>query len=249
MNKNPTPVDGFFFPDYQVLYMSTDLYKDVFRMCFPAQTQAAFPAYMSFMVGSMAGVTASVTTYPLDLVRARMAGLLKQESRGVWATMSHVVKREGYKGLFRGLTPTMIGAIPYEGVKFGVYDVLKTLTADSSWAQDGNAGRAYHSLVCGASAGAVASIVMFPNDTVRRIMQVQGVLMESGQTKSLYGSVWECYKGTYKQGIARFYRGLGANLIRVAPNTAIQFGIYEYGKYLIARSNATEDVRVGAAAE
>ena len=225
--------------------MSTDLYKDMFRVCFPEQTQAAFPAYMSFMVGSIAGVTASLTTYPLDLVRARMAGLLVQKNRGVWATISHIIKHEGYKGLFRGLTPTMIGAIPYEGVKFGVYDVLKTFTADSSWAQDGAAGRTYHSLFCGASAGAVASIVMFPNDTVRRIMQVQGGMVESGKTKGMYGSVWECYKGTYEQGISRFYRGLGANVIRVAPNTAIQFGIYEYGKYLIARSNAEEDALVG----
>lgn len=221
--------------------MSTDLYKDMFRVFFPMQTQGAFPAYMSFMVGSLAGVTASITTYPLDLVRARMAGLLVQESRGVWGTISHILKSEGYKGLFRGLTPTMLGAIPYEGVKFGVYDVLKTLTAGSSWAQDGAAGRTYHSLFCGASAGAVASIAMFPNDTVRRIMQIQGGLAEAGHVKGTYGSMWACYKGIYNQGIARFYRGLGANLIRVAPNTAIQFGMYEYGKYLIAISNTDLD--------
>lgn len=219
-----------------MLYMSTDLYKDIFRLWFPARTDKAFPVYMSFMVGSLAGVTASVTTYPLDLVRARMAGMLVAENKGVWHTMSHILRAEGWKGLYRGLTPTMLGAIPYEGVKFGVYDVLKTASQGTRLAED-RQGRTYLNLMCGAAAGAVASIVLFPNDTVRRIMQIQGGLVDTGSAKTAYANMWACYKGTYKQGITRFYRGLGANLIRVAPNTAIQFGVYEYVKHLIALSN------------
>lgn len=50
------------------------------------------------------------------------------------------------------------------GVRFGVYDVLKArfLTPESPL---------WMSAVCGAAAGTVASIVLFPNDTVRRRMQ------------------------------------------------------------------------------
>ena len=36
----------------------------------------AMPTHLSFLAGSLAGVTASATTYPLDLVRARMAGMM-----------------------------------------------------------------------------------------------------------------------------------------------------------------------------
>ncbi len=38
----------------------------------------------------------------------------------------------------------------------------------------------------------------------------------------------DCVRKTYaKFGIERFYRGVFVNIVRMAPNTAIQFGSYE----------------------
>ena len=38
----------------------------------------------------------------------------------------------------------------------------------------------------------------------------------------------DCVRKTYAEhGIGRFYRGLGLNIVRMAPNTAVQFGSYE----------------------
>eukprot|EP00956_Cyclotella_meneghiniana_P005693 scaffold7327_cov18-Cyclotella_meneghiniana.AAC.2 len=38
----------------------------------------------------------------------------------------------------------------------------------------------------------------------------------------------DCIRKTYaKYGIERFYRGAMINIVRMAPNTAIQFGSYE----------------------
>ena len=32
---------------------------------------------------------------------------------------------EGVRALFRGITPTLLGSFPYEGIKFGTYASLK----------------------------------------------------------------------------------------------------------------------------
>lgn len=41
-------------------------------------------------------------------------------------TAKYTVKNEGVAGLYRGVTPTLIGALPYEGIKFWSYDLFKS---------------------------------------------------------------------------------------------------------------------------
>lgn len=73
----------------------------------------------------MAGITATIMTYPLDLARARIAfnvALASSDSKApverltIVHTLKHVVKNEGgYRALYKGLTPTVIAMIPYSG--------------------------------------------------------------------------------------------------------------------------------------
>ena len=39
--------------------------------------------------------------------------------------LSTLSQEEGFFALYRGISPTLLGAIPYEGIKFGAYDTLK----------------------------------------------------------------------------------------------------------------------------
>lgn len=79
----------------------------------------------------MAGVTAAMTTYPLDLVRARLAFhvsttetltsnggtvIVPQKRMTISGTIVNVVRNEGgILALYKGLTPTVLGMIPYAG--------------------------------------------------------------------------------------------------------------------------------------
>lgn len=36
-----------------------------------------------------------------------------------------ILKNEGPRTLYRGLTPTLLGVIPYAGTSFGTYETLK----------------------------------------------------------------------------------------------------------------------------
>jgi len=40
-----------------------------------------------------------------------------------------IYRKEGFRTLYRGFTPTIIGAIPYSGTSFFTYESLKKLHA------------------------------------------------------------------------------------------------------------------------
>lgn len=77
--------------------------------------------------------------------------------------------------------------------------------------------------------GVMAGLITYPNDTVRRMLQLQG----SRGTEEVYLGYFDCVRKVYaKHGIQRFYHGVFINIIRMAPNTAVQFGSYELLKRL-----------------
>jgi Mitochondrial carrier protein len=160
------------------------------------------------------------------LARGRIAGKLENASAkkrvygGIISALAHTVRDEGFRALFRGMTPTLLGAMPYEGIKFGTVGILEKL-----WPQERDAPPSPWRKMCfGGMGGVTAGILTYPNDTVRRLLQLQG----SRGTTAVYKGYWDCVRQTYRQhGIARFYRGIAINLVRMAPNTAVQFGTYE----------------------
>lgn len=85
---------------------------------------------IKFFAGSLAGVTAVTMTYPLDLVRARLAfitpdDLITAKSDGktislmersmIINTLRQVYGQHGIRGLYRGLSPTLLAMIPHAG--------------------------------------------------------------------------------------------------------------------------------------
>lgn len=61
----------------------------------------------------------------------------------------------------------------------------------------------------------------------RRMLQLQGSRGSRHQFKGYFDCVIQTYRS---HGIGRFYNGVTLNIVRMAPNTAIQFGTYEIFK-------------------
>ena len=53
--------------------------------------------------------------YPLEVVQTRLSVSPKGTYSGISDALSKIVRLEGSKALFRGLTPTMLGIGPYAG--------------------------------------------------------------------------------------------------------------------------------------
>lgn len=62
----------------------------------------------NFFAGSLAGTTALLFTYPLDLIRARLAAQVNVKYySGIWNAIQTIFKENGIAGLSRGIMPSL----------------------------------------------------------------------------------------------------------------------------------------------
>mmetsp|Transcript_33169 Transcript_33169/g.51849 ORF Transcript_33169/g.51849 Transcript_33169/m.51849 type:complete len:308 (-) Transcript_33169:177-1100(-) len=214
-------------PHKGVLFMTNDSYRQFISQV-SGHDVKQLPRQWAFVSGAMAGITATLATYPLDVVRTRLAGLKATgRSSSITGTAVAAVRAGGMKALFQGMTPTLLGAIPYEGIKFGMYDVFNSLLKPHTEGLGPRGQKFVNSVISGALAATAAGLFIYPNDTVRRLMQIEG---EGGASKT-YKNVRHAWMHTYQNyGLSRFYWGLPMYILRMVPNAAIQFACYEFLK-------------------
>lgn len=96
-----------------LVYMTFDNYHE---LLVDNAGVSALPA--RFIAGAGAGASATVVAYPLDLLRARVmahSGPTDKYPLGMLSALLDISRREGIHTLWRGLSPTMIGIVPYAG--------------------------------------------------------------------------------------------------------------------------------------
>ncbi|MBA0835792.1 hypothetical protein Goarm_008051, partial [Gossypium armourianum] len=135
---------------------------------------------IDLLAGSASGGTAVICTYPLDLARTKLAyqvtdtrtnfrsgirSLYPQPAyNGIRDVLTSVYREGGIRGLYRGVGPTLAGILPYAGLKFYIYEVLKLHVPEEH-----QKSIAMH-LSCGAVAGLFGQTFTYPLDVVRRQM-------------------------------------------------------------------------------
>lgn len=233
------------FPYAAVQYLSFEIYKRGLSLFFKESESGKVNHKLKFFAGSMAGVTSAMMTYPLDLVRARLATHVTQTVEGIKfpttivGTLIHVFQNEGkIVGLYRGITPTVLAMIPYGGCNFYMFERLKHLSIEylptvCGYEKDGKIVLNIPSkLVCGGIAGAIGQTTIYPLDVARRRMQLS---MTSSETKKFSEGLFKTLAITYRDyGIVRgLYRGMSINYIRAIPMVAVSFSTYEVMKQML----------------
>ncbi|XP_046432895.1 mitochondrial coenzyme A transporter SLC25A42 [Neodiprion fabricii] len=175
---------------------------------------------LSFLAGSLAGVTSQGLTYPLDLARARMAVTQKTEYRTLRQIFSRLYRREGVTAFYRGFTPTMLGVIPYAGFSFFTYETLKQLLAVYIVESPGLSTMS--ALICGAVAGMVGQTSSYPLDIVRRRMQTSAI--KGGAYQSITTTIVKIYT---EEGAFAFFKGLSMNWVKGPVAVGISFATYD----------------------
>ena len=83
----------------------------------------------SLIGGMIAGTVSVICTYPLDLTRAQMAVRKKHRhspNQGFARVLADNYSKRGVgAGLFRGLSPTLLGILPYSGIAFSLNEQAK----------------------------------------------------------------------------------------------------------------------------
>uniref|UniRef100_A0A0C9QVJ7 TSA: Wollemia nobilis Ref_Wollemi_Transcript_5675_2092 transcribed RNA sequence n=1 Tax=Wollemia nobilis TaxID=56998 RepID=A0A0C9QVJ7_9CONI len=223
-------------------FMTYEQYRCLIINHFPAMGTGPIVDLLS---GSVAGGTAVLCTYPLDLARTKLAyqvtssctagpnkGLISHcvepGYHGVTDVFKKVYREGGFRGLYRGVGPSLFGILPYAGLKFYVYEELKRHVPAEH--QKSVAMK----LVCGALAGLLGQTFTYPLDVVRRQMQVQNIPVSQNHTTSLQLSEPQI-KGVMEglitiirtQGWKQMFAGLSINYLKIVPSVAIGFSAYD----------------------
>lgn len=223
-------------PYSSISFYTYERYKNILQLV-PGldrhKEYASADVLIKLLGGGLAGITAASLTYPLDLVRTRLAAQrCNIYYRGISHALYSICKEEGAKGLYKGLGPTLMGVGPSLAISFSVYETLR-----SYWqTQRPSDSSALVSLSCGSLSGVASSTVTFPLDLVRRRKQLEGA-----------GGRAQVYKtgliGTFRhivqtEGLCGLYRGILPEYYKVVPSVGIAFMTYETLKKVLSGASS-----------
>mmetsp|Transcript_2738 Transcript_2738/g.10535 ORF Transcript_2738/g.10535 Transcript_2738/m.10535 type:complete len:330 (-) Transcript_2738:4559-5548(-) len=148
------------------------------------------PLAKELIGGGLAGMAQVLVGHPLDLLKTSQQ--VDQGSRGFSATrmLRHIVKHEGIRGLYRGMTPPLASAIPLNIIIFSSSKFFKSLicvdptrpTVGESW-------------LAGLMVGAVLGMPLAPVEVLKCRLAVQANFKNSMRQ---YSGPMELAKDLYR---------------------------------------------------
>uniref|UniRef100_A0ABM5EVD3 Solute carrier family 25 member 43 isoform X2 n=1 Tax=Pogona vitticeps TaxID=103695 RepID=A0ABM5EVD3_9SAUR len=176
--------------------------------------QGHISQWSSIVAGSLAGMAAAVATYPTEVIKTRLIvqNHLEPSYKGILHALYMIYHQEGVAALYRGVSLSVLGAIPFSTGSFLVYTHL-----DKIWGDHSLRFTPVQNFINGCLAAGVAQTLSFPFETVKRKMQAQSpCLPHSGGVDVHFEGVVDCFKQTIKtKGVLALWNGLTANLLRM----------------------------------
>lgn len=175
-----------------------------------------------------AGVCSTLATNPLWMIKTRLMAQNHTSAvqyNGFLDAVTRIYRNEGVRAFYKGLGASLLG-LPHVAIHFHIYESLKRYLEDRGKLES-------HSnavLVASIFSKVVASTLTYPHEVVRAHMQTAlgkstGILQTA---KMLYGQA----------GWRVFYAGLGTNICRAVPASAVtlvtfEFVAHDLGQYWI----------------
>jgi hypothetical protein len=212
------------FPSYALRFAFFDFYQKLVSS--GSSPDAPLPAWRQLVSGGLSGATTLTLTYPLDLLRTRLA---TNSSTGVRpsliATASNTLKSEGVLGLYRGYVISVIEITPYLALSMGGYNWLKDKSENSD-----QKGSPWNNLLYGWMSGTTASLVCYPMDTIKRRMMLLGSVDHGSWAASVSGgniraTISDVLAG---RGVRGLYAGCMVNALNSGPAAAITFAANDF---------------------
>ncbi|KAJ7594604.1 mitochondrial carrier domain-containing protein [Mycena floridula] len=229
------------FPYAAIKFMA---YDQVQHVLMPTREQET--NFRRFASGAISGMISVICTYPLEVIRVRLAFQTKQPentSTQFRPSLSRAVQQIYHESsshqtpsvktepsfirfpilkFYRGFTATMVGMIPYAGVSFLSWGYLRArfLSPDS------RRSTPFADLAIGAVSGATAQTISYPFEVIRRRMQVGGLSRPDrwlGWNETIR-TIWRT------RGLKGFYIGLSIGYLKVVPMTAVSYAVWQTGK-------------------
>lgn len=173
------------------------------------------------LAGGTAGTVGAIVTCPLEVIKTRLQSSAKAtlnvENLSMIKCFKTIVRKEGWRALFKGLGPNLVGIAPSRAIYFSTYSSVKNLL-NESFTQSPE-----HPLIhmtSAASAGFVSCTATNPIWLVKTRLQLS---KQSMTVRQCMRNIW------LTSGFVGFYKGITASYIGISE-TIVHFVIYEFFK-------------------
>eukprot|EP01025_Chloroclados_australasicus_P054879 TRINITY_DN655_c0_g1_i2.p1 TRINITY_DN655_c0_g1~~TRINITY_DN655_c0_g1_i2.p1 ORF type:complete len:408 (+),score=59.68 TRINITY_DN655_c0_g1_i2:284-1507(+) len=214
-------------PETAIKLTAADMIKNVI-----AQDPHRVQVHERFISGALGGALSQFTIYPLEVVRTRLATCTEKKSKGIWCVSRTIYLEQGFRGFYRGLTPAMLGILPYAGVDITCFEIMKEALVEMHYP---NKPPDMFIIGAGMLSSCVAQVVSFPLNMIRTRLQAQ--------KPEPYANMWDAYTKTVrKEGYRGLYKGLLPNMVKLAPAQGISWYVYYKTRILLGVTDLRRQV-------
>ena len=184
--------------------------------------------FRNCIAGGVGGACGIISSYPLDTLKVRLQAMPGGSTvntgivyKGALDCLMTTIRKEGFLGLYRGMTAPLAMAMPSHAVNFSTFSLgkriqVENLEDDLSLAQIFKAGMFN---------GVCMAVMFAPTERIKCILQVQNSL--GSRVPKYRGSV-DCAGQLYrKYGISGGFRGFWGTVLREIPGGGTWFLTYE----------------------
>lgn len=191
-----------------------------------------------------AGFTACTVTNPIWLIKTRIQLDRTRAATGSKFTVAQCVKlvskESGILGFYKGITASYYG-ISETMVHFVIYEYLKKVILARNRELEGRSSdqkklKDYFMFMGAAACSKTsASVICYPHEVARTRLREPG---------RKYRHFWQTLGLVFhEEGIRGLYRGLGTQMLRQIPNTAIMMATYEGIVYFMGGKTEVSEMR------
>ncbi|XP_051971982.1 mitochondrial uncoupling protein 2-like isoform X1 [Xyrauchen texanus] len=201
-------------------------------------------ATVKFFGAGTAACFADLITFPLDTAKVRLqiqgeskatSELAAVKYRGVFGTITTMVRTEGARSLYNGLVAGLQRQMSFASVRIGLYDSMKQFYTRGSETDAGIVIR----LLAGCTTGAMAVAFAQPTDVVKVRFQAQ-VRQADGIKR--YNGTMDAYRTIARdEGIRGLWKGCMPNITRNAIVNCAELVTYDIIKELILKHDLMTD--------
>ncbi|GAO48483.1 hypothetical protein G7K_2656-t1 [Saitoella complicata NRRL Y-17804] len=183
--------------------------------------------WMSHIASALtAGASSTALTNPIWVVKTR---LMTQSKHTPWHYNStpdairRMYQDEGIRTFYRGLGPSLLG-VTHVAVQFPLYEQFKVWISQWQGNADGVEPGSGAILAASSISKIIASAVTYPHEIIRTRLQTQ----TKGDKSAKYRGVIQAVRKVYlEEGWRSFYTGMGVNMFRTVPSSALTIWTYE----------------------
>lgn len=193
------------------------------------------PSYRGVALGGVGtGAVQSLLLSPVELIKIRLQ--LQQSTSGPISLAKTILRREGLKGIYKGLTITVLRDAPAHGLYFWTYEYVRERLHPGCRKSGEETLKTM--LVAGGLAGVSSWVVCYPLDVVKTRLQ-QG-------DHGAYEGIIDCFrKSIAQEGYGVLWRGLGTAVARAFVVNGAIFAAYEVALRCLFTQLTSADVGTG----